>query len=304
MNEEETKAVTERWFEALHSGNREAALACLADNVQWVNNPGEAGKPGGIPGLSAIVPWLGEFSSRAEVAHSFDVWGGLSEVLVHEPLEIIIQGDQTLAIVHEAARIKTTGLVYEIEFVQRLRIANNSIVMLKAYWDTCRAVVAFRGDMAARLLGAAASGDTTEAQRILPYGANPDQPDPASAESALMIAAKNGHTEMVKLLLSYGAEPNLISRKTGLAAIHRACQAGQAESVRALVEAGAFVDIQCPTTGQTPLHDALAHGSLECAEVLLDAGANKRIAARDGKSPADIAVDCPGANARLLARLT
>jgi ketosteroid isomerase-like protein len=61
MSEEATRAVVARWFGALDAGNVDAAMACLADNVRWINSPAQEGKPGGIPGLSAIIPWLGDF---------------------------------------------------------------------------------------------------------------------------------------------------------------------------------------------------------------------------------------------------
>ena len=235
MSEEETRRVVSRWFGALDAGDGDAAMACLDDDVHWVNSPGEEGKPGGIPGLSAIIPWLGDFSNKADVMATFGPWGERQETVRYERLNTMFKDDQALVLVHEAARIKATGLIYDVEFVQRIQVAGDAIVMLKAYWDTSQAVAAFRGDMPARLLGAARRGDTDEAELVLPFGANPNQADPASAESALMIAAENDHVEMVKTLLSYGAEPNLVSRNSGSTALHTACGAGKAGSIKARV---------------------------------------------------------------------
>jgi ketosteroid isomerase-like protein len=278
-------------------------MACLADNVRWINSPAEEGRPGGIPGLSAIIPWLGDFSTKADVIATFGPWGERQETVQYERLNMMFSGDQALVLVHEAARIRATGLVYDVEFVQRIQVAGDLIVMLRAYWDTSQAVAAFRGDMPARLLAAAKQGNTDEADLVLPFGANPNQADPVTAESALMIAAGEDHVEMVKMLLSYGAEPNLIGRVSGNTALHNACRTGRARSITALVEAGAFVDIQRPTTGETPLHEALRHGFPECAELLINAGANKNVVAFDGKRPAEVAVEVLGANAPILAKL-
>jgi uncharacterized protein len=303
MSEEETRAVVSRWFGALDAGNVDAAMACLDDNVRWINSPAEEGKPGGIPGLSAIIPWLGDFSNKAEVIATFGPWGERQETVQYERLNMMFRDDQALVLVHEAARIRATGLVYDIEFVQRIQVAGDLIVMLSAYWDTSQAVAAFRGDLPARLLAAARQGNTDEADLVLPFGANPNQADPVSAESALMIAAEEDHVEMVKMLLSYGAEPNLISRKSGNTALHNACRTGRPRSIKALVEAGAFVNVQRPTTGETPLHEALKHGFPECAEILIEAGANTNVVAFDGKRPADVAAKVLGPNAPILARL-
>ncbi len=304
MSEEATREVVSRWFSALDSGDVDAAMACLDDHVHWINSPAEEGKPGGIPGLSAIIPWLGDFSSKAEVVATFGPWTERQETIQYERLNMMFKDDQALVLVHEAARVKATGLVYDIEFVQRLQVAGDVIVMLRAYWDTSQAIAAFRGDMPARLLAAAKNGDTAEAELVLPFGADPNQADPVTTESALMIAAEEDHVEMVKLLLSYGAEPNLVSRNSGRAALHNACRAGKPRSTKALVEAGAFVNLQRPTTGETPLHEALKHGYPECAEILIDAGANKDAIAFDGKRPADVGAEVLGPDAPILGRLT
>ena len=304
MSEENTRAVVGRWFEALDAGEIDTAMACLDDNVHWINSPAEGGKPGGIPGLSAIIPWLGDFSNKADVMATFGPWGERQETVKYERLNTMFKDDQALVLVHEAARIKATGLIYDVEFVQRIQVKGDVIVMLKAYWDTSQAVAAFRGDMPARLLDAARHGNTDEAELILPFGANPNQADPVSMESALMIAAEGDHVEMVKMLLSYGAEPNLISRKSGNTALHNACRAGKPGSIKALVEAGAFVNLQRPTTGESPLHEALRNGFPECAEILIEAGANKDVIAFDGKRPADVAAEILGPNAPILAQLT
>ena len=304
MSEEATRAVVSRWFGALDAGDVNAAMACLDGHVRWINSPAEEGKPGGIPGLSAIIPWLGDFSNKADVIATFGPWGERQERIKYERLNMMFKDDQALVLLHEVARIRATGLVYDVEFVQRIQVAGNVIVMLRAYWDTCQGVAAFRGDMPARLLNAAKNGNTDEAKLVLPFGANPNQTDPVSTESALMIAAAGDYVEMVKMLLSYGAEPNLISRKSGNSALHNACRTGKPRSVKALVEAGAFVNLQRPTTGETPLHEALKHGFPECAELLIEAGANKDVIAFDGKRPADVAAEILGPNAPILARLT
>jgi ketosteroid isomerase-like protein len=291
MSEETTRAVVSRWFGALDAGEVDAAMACLDDNVRWINSPADEASPGGIPGLSAIIPWLGDFSDKADVVATFQPWAERQEIVRYERLNMMFKDDQALVLVHEAARIKATGLVYDHEFVQRIQVDGDVIVMLRAYWDTSQAVAAFRGDMPARLLAAAKHGNTDEAELVLPFGANPNQVDPISTEPALTIAAEAGHVEMVELLLSYGAEPNLISRESGTTALHNACRAGSSRSVEALVEAGAFVNLQRPTTGETPLHVALKHGFPECAGILIGAGANEDVIAFDGKRPADVAAD-------------
>lgn len=288
MSDATTKEVVMRWLDALSAGDFDTALACLDDNIRWVNSPGEDGKPGGVPGLSAIVPWFGDFRTKAEVVATFGPYAEAQETLEYERLNMMFKDDQAMVLVREVARIKATGEVYEIEFVQRYQVAGGKIVLLRAYLDSCRMVAAFRGDMPARVLQAARSGDAQAIAWILPFGANPNQMDPDSGDPALIIAVRGGHVDVVNLLLSHGAEPNLIARKSGDTALHVAARSDNWAMLRVLLAAGALVNIQRPTTGETPLFDASAGGFTECVRLLLDNGANRDVVTFEGKRAADL----------------
>jgi len=262
-NEAMTRAVVDRWFGALGRGDGAAALACLADDVVWLNGPG-------IAGLSDIVPWLGEFHGRAAVEASFVVWNQLSQVRQFEVRKVVFNGDEAFAVIHEVATIKATGLDYDIEFIQRIRVANDRIASWHSYWDTARGIVPFRGDMRARLIRAAERGDRDEAMLVLPFGADPNTVDPTSGLAVLAIAAARGHEPLVRCLLDHGAEPNLTDRRGGGTALHKACQGGHAGAARMLVEAGAWIDAQVATTGHTPLLEAIWFKSVEIVRDLLN----------------------------------
>jgi ketosteroid isomerase-like protein len=303
MDETVTRTIVMRWFDALSSGDFRAAMACLDDNIRWINSPGFDGKVGGVPGLSAIVPWFGEFKNKAEVMATFGPYGEAQETVHYERLYEMFRGDQALIVAREVARIRATGLTYDIEFVQRYQVAHDKIILLRAYLDSSRMVHAFRGDMATRLLAAIGQHGATAESSLLAYGANPNTADPETADTALMIAAGRGDTETVRLLLAFGAEANIIGRKSGLSPLHAACRSGKAEVVRALIVAGAHVDLQAPKTGETPLIEALRHGNLDCADILLASGADAGISTRDGQKAADVAAMILGPGAPIRGRL-
>lgn len=291
MNETTTRDVVMRWLDALAAGEFDTALACLDENIHWVNSPGKDGTTGGVPGLSAIVPWFGDFRTKAEVMATFGPYAAAQETLEYERLNVMFKDDQALVLVREKARVKATGQIYEIEFVQRYQVANGKIVLLRAYLDTCRMVAAFRGDMASRLLDAAHSGDVAAAAQILPFGADPNQADATTGDTALIIAAGLGHVEVVRRLLAHGAEPNLISRTSGDSALHAAARSGRTATLDALLGAGAMPNIQRPGTGETPLHEALKSGAGDCAARLIAAGANRDVVAFDGTRAGEAAAD-------------
>jgi ankyrin repeat protein/ketosteroid isomerase-like protein len=263
---EMTRTVVNRWFDALRRGDGAAALACLDDNVVWINSPPDKG-------LSDIVTWLGEYHGRKAVEETFVIWGQLSQVKQMEVRNIVYDRDEALAIVHEVATIRATGLDYNIEFIQRIRVANDRIVFWKSYWDTSKGIVAFRGDMRARLIAAASRNDRDEAMKVLPFGGDPNAIDPASGLTVLMIAAGRGHADLVRTLLDFGADPNAVDRRAGASALHKACQGGHLAVVKLLVEAGAHIDLQATTTGHTPLVEAIWFKSDDIVEYLINRNA-------------------------------
>lgn len=289
MSEAETEEVVMRWLGSLSAGDFDTALACLDDNIHWINSPGEDGKAGGVPGLSAIVPWFGDFRTKEAVVATFGPYAAAQETLEYERLNVMFKDDQALVLVREVARVRATGQVYDIEFIQRYQVADGKIVLLRAYLDTCRMTAAFRGDMASRVLDAARSGNIETAENVLPFGADPNQADSETGETALILAAGEGHVDMVRLLLAHGAAPNMISRGAGDTALHAAARAGKAAVLEVLLEAGALVNIQRPTTGETPLHEAVKAGAAACAGILMAAGANQDVVAFDGRRAAEMA---------------
>lgn len=267
---EMTRSVAQRWFDALKSGNGAAALACLDDNIEWINNPPDKG-------LSDIVPWLGKYVGRAAVESTFVIWGQLSEVQQFELVELVIHEDEAIAIVHEVARIKKTGLCYDIEFIQRFKVANDKIIFWKSYWDTVKGIIPFRGDMQARMVKAAQNGDHADMMLVLPFGADPNTIDVQTGQTPLMMAAARGNVDLVRTLLQYGADPNAIDRRAGTSALHKACQGGHLEVVKLLMGSGAFADHQATTTGHTPLIEAIWFKSEEIVDYLLKQGARTEL---------------------------
>ncbi len=294
MNQSTTEATVLRWFKGLASGDLDGAMACLADNVQWVNSPGAEGSKTGVPGLSAIVPWFGDFRSKAEVMATFGPYGAAQETLHYQRLNLMVKEDEALALVREKARIKATGEIYDIEFVQRYQVVEGKIVLLHTYLDTSLIVAAFRGDMVGRLIAAARTGDVQAAEALLPFGAVPNALDPRTGEAALTIAAAGGHVAFARVLLAQGALPDLIDR-TGQAPLHAAAAAGAAGVVATLLAAGARPDLQRPTDGATALHVAMDKGFSSCVAALLDAGARSDLADHAGRCPRDIIFPSAGA---------
>ncbi len=257
------KTTVDNWFGALGKGDGEGALKILDENVVWTNTSPENH-------LSDIIPWLGQYKGRSAVAETFTIWAELSQVEEFEVINIFYNSDEAMAIIHEKALIKSTGLNYDIEFVQRLKIKSDKIIAWTSYWDTSKGIVAFRGDIKSRLPQAVKSGDQKTVEMLLNASGNPNESDPESPQSLLLVAAGKGDNKMVKILLKEGANPNILDAIAGTAPIHKACQSGNLDVVKSLVECGAFLNLQTAHTGHTPLMEAVWYKHVHIVKYLLD----------------------------------
>ncbi len=109
-------------------------------------------------------------------------------------------------------------------------------------------------------------------------------------ESALQAAVSSQHTAVALLLIEKGANVNLHDARY-LYPIHNAAFQGDSDVVKALIAAKAGLDVQILDSGRTALHWAVENEFAPVIRALIDAGANPDIAAKDGKTPRDLAKD-------------
>ena len=277
VNETKTYEIAKQWFSAMAQGNVEAALNCLADDVEWVNYTI-------VPGFNDIMPWIGTYHGVEQVLETFKIFTDLVDVKLEEVTKLVVQGENAAGFVHERSLVKATGLEFEIEFVQWLTIRNGKIVRWKSYTDPSSIIVALRGDLRKRLVEAVENEDLEATKSLLKQGADPNSRNPENGLTVLMMAAGQANAELVKILIDAGADLFAVDSGAGTSALHKACQGGSVEVVRLLVEAGAFVDWVAPTTGHTPLMDALWFKWPAIVEYLLEVGAGLKLSTHYGFS--------------------
>jgi uncharacterized protein len=122
------------------------------------------------------------------------------------------------------------------------------------------------------LLDTVASGDSSEALRLLSVKGTEVNAQGADGATAIMYAAANGDLELVRALIKAGANVKL-ENQFGTSAITEAAIIGSAPIISALIKAGADPNFKTPN-GETPLMDAARSGHVDAAKVLLDAGAD------------------------------
>ena len=121
-----------------------------------------------------------------------------------------------------------------------------------------------------------------------------DDPSQATALSedgftALHLAIFGGQEEAARALLEQSADPNALSTNENV----RVPPLGTAAFVRSVPLARLLLDSGADVNGRgeggfTALHSAAQNGDEELARLLLDQGADPRLAAEDGRRPADL----------------
>jgi uncharacterized protein len=130
--------------------------------------------------------------------------------------------------------------------------------------------IAFAGSPS--LLETVASGDSSQALRLLTVKGTDVNAKGADGATAIMYAAANGDLELVRALIKAGANVKL-ENQFGTSAITEAAIIGSAPIIDALIKAGADPNFKTPN-GETPLMEAARSGHVDAAKVLLDAGAD------------------------------
>jgi ketosteroid isomerase-like protein len=143
IDEGTTREVAQTWFTSMAKGDGDKALSLLAENVEWINYTI-------VPGMNDAMPWIGTYHGVNDVAKSLGVFLGLCQVKFEELVDLFIDGENAIGIVHEVSVVKETRCEFEIEFVQWLKIRNGKIVRWKSYTDPSSIIAALKGIRPAR----------------------------------------------------------------------------------------------------------------------------------------------------------
>ncbi|TDC73277.1 nuclear transport factor 2 family protein [Streptomyces hainanensis] len=134
-----TREVATTWFTALTEGDIDTALGCLADDVEWINYDV-------VRGYNDAMTWIGSYRGRDQVLDTFKVFGGVVEVNHEALVDLVVDGEKAMGVIHEVSTVRETGRVFEIEFIQALTVRNGRIVRWKSYTDPSQILRALKKD--------------------------------------------------------------------------------------------------------------------------------------------------------------
>ena len=193
-----------------------------------------------------------------------------------------------------AARLLASGVdvnVHRTDGKTLLILAakESDVVLVRRLIAAGADVNATTGNGGTALMFAAIRGDVDTQSALIDAGADVNAIG-GFDWTALMVASVKGHVAAVRQLLRSGANPNLRDIY-GWTPLMRAVYEERAEVVETLL-AASDIDLDAQNDqGATALHLAAGKGNEELARALLHAGANPLIRNRNGRTPAEIAVD-------------
>jgi uncharacterized protein len=123
MSMEENVQIVKDFFAAMGSGDKQALLALVAEDIEWII-PGEgwplAGTHRGHTGLAAL---LRKASEEVEMTYP-------------KPPEFVAQGDRVLAIGVAKGKIKATNKTFRDDWVFDITVRKSKLTKIREYIDT------------------------------------------------------------------------------------------------------------------------------------------------------------------------
>ena len=123
MSIEKNIQTVKDFFAAIGRGDREALLALVAEDIEWI-----------IPGED--WPLAGTHRGHAGLADLLQKANETVETSYPEPPEFIAQGDRVLVVGFATGRIKATNRTFEDHWVFAITVRNGKLTNIREYIDT------------------------------------------------------------------------------------------------------------------------------------------------------------------------
>ncbi len=134
---EDNLDVVRRGYDAFGRGDIDALLELFDEQIQWVT-----------PGPSELAT-SGRRTGRQEVGQFFASVNELFDVQRFEPRDYIAQGDRVVVLGVEAARVRSTGKMLELDWVHVFTMRTGKVIAFQEFFDTAAVVAAMSAAHAA-----------------------------------------------------------------------------------------------------------------------------------------------------------
>ncbi|MDV4152834.1 nuclear transport factor 2 family protein [Rhizobium brockwellii] len=122
MSTEKNIQTVKDFFAAIGSGDRDALLALVAEDIEWI-----------IPGKD--WPLAGTYRGHAGLADLLDTASRSMETST-EPREFVAQGDRVLVVGFASGKVKATNKPFEDDWVFAITVRDGRLTNIREYVDT------------------------------------------------------------------------------------------------------------------------------------------------------------------------
>ncbi|MFK0166989.1 nuclear transport factor 2 family protein [Rhizobium sp. NPDC090279] len=122
MSIEKNIQTVKDFFAAIGRGDKEALLALVADDIEWI-----------IPGRD--WPLAGTYRGHAGLANLLETASGSMETSTR-PREFVAQGDRVLVVGFANGKVKATNKPFEDDWIFAITVRNGKIISIREYVDT------------------------------------------------------------------------------------------------------------------------------------------------------------------------
>ena len=123
MSIEKNVQTVKDFFAAIGSGDREALLALVAEDIEWI-----------VPGEN--WPLAGTRRGHAGLADLFQTASETVETSFMEPREFVAQGDRVLVVGFATGKIIATNKTFEDDWIFAITVRNGKLTNIREYIDT------------------------------------------------------------------------------------------------------------------------------------------------------------------------
>jgi uncharacterized protein len=123
MSIEENVQVVKDFFAAMGSADKQALLALVADDIEWI-----------IPGED--WPLAGTHRGHSGVAATLRKAAEEIEMTYPKPPEFVAQGDRVFVVGVATGKIKATGKPFKDEWVFDITVRHGKVAKIREYIDT------------------------------------------------------------------------------------------------------------------------------------------------------------------------
>jgi ketosteroid isomerase-like protein len=134
---EPNKAIVEQAYNNFKTGNIDALLNLMSEDITWT-----------LPEMEG-VPFAGARTGRASVGEFFQSVGRSQDVLSFEPRELIAAGDKVIALGSYTWRVKANNREFSSDFAHAWTIRDGKLIAFHEYTDTAACITAHQKAMSA-----------------------------------------------------------------------------------------------------------------------------------------------------------